>query len=131
MKVLSEEIVYRWKLFSLVHQKVDLGNDIIKTFELARRAPGTRLITVNEQWHILLSKEYRKELLKYDIRLPGGKVFDTLDEYESFLSSGKDIQQAAIQWAIKEAKEEVWIMTDDIELFAVSVNGATIVWDLY
>jgi len=30
---------------------------------------------------ILLSREYRSELDRYDYRLPGGKVFDTLAEY--------------------------------------------------
>jgi hypothetical protein len=47
MRVLSEEVVYKGKLFSVVHQKVDLGNEIVKTFEMARRAPGTRLIIIN------------------------------------------------------------------------------------
>lgn len=131
MRVLSEEVVYRWKLFSLVHQKVDLGNDIIKTFELARRAPGTRLIILDQKWYILLSKEYRKETNNYDIRLPGGKVFDTLAEYENFLATDQDIQSAAIQWAQKEAIEEVGIQTDNLEFFAKSVSGATVVWDLY
>ena len=31
---------------------------------------------------IQLSKEFRSELNGYDYRLPGGKVFDTLEEYE-------------------------------------------------
>ena len=65
------------------------------------------------------------------MRLPGGKVFDTLQEYEDFLQSWDDIQNAAKKWAIKEAQEEVGIATDDIELFAKSINGATVQWDLY
>lgn len=131
MRILSEEVVYRWNLFSLIHQTVDLGNDIIKTFELARRAPGTRLIIINEQWHILLSKEYRKETGNYDLRLPGGKVFDSTEEYENFLTTNQNIQEAAVDWAIKEAQEEVGIQVNDIEFFAKSISGATVVWDLY
>lgn len=130
MKVLSENIVYSGKIFSMVQQQVQIG-DIIKTFEIARRAPGTRLIIVNKQWDILLSKEYRTETKNYDIRLPWWKVFDTLSEYEWFLSSGNNIQEAATQWAIKEAKEEVWIVTSNIDFFAKSVSGSTVMWDLY
>jgi len=130
MKILSEKVVYSGKIFSVVQQQVDLWWKI-KTFEQARRAPGTRLIIVNGDWYILLSKEYRKELDTYDFRLPGGKVFDTLEEYENFLSTNQDIQAAAAQWAQKEAAEEVGVQTEKMEFFAKSVSGATIVWDLY
>jgi len=130
MRILSEKIVYSGKMFSVVQQEVDLWWKT-KIFEIARRAPGTRLIIVNEKWHILLSKEYRKELNAYDFRLPWGKVFDTLEEYEDFLSTGQDIQAAAVQWAQKEASEEVGVETEKLEFFAKSVSGATVVWDLY
>lgn len=130
MRVLSEKTVYRGKIFSVVQQQVQI-EETTKTFEIARRAPGTRLIIVNEQWHILLSKEYRIEVQNYDMRLPWGKVFDTLEAYEDFLSSGENIQEAAAQWAQKEAIEEVGIQTDNLEFFATSVSGATVVWDLY
>jgi ADP-ribose pyrophosphatase YjhB (NUDIX family) len=130
MKLLSEKAVYSGKIFSVVQQEVQIG-DQIKVFEMARRAPWTRLIIVNDKGQILLSKEYRKETNNYDTRLPGGKVFDTLSEYESFLQSWKDIQQAAKKWAIKEAQEEVGIVPNNIEFFATSINGATVEWDLY
>ncbi len=130
MKILSENIVYSGKIFSMIQQQVKIG-DNIKTFEVARRAPGTRLIIVNKQWDILLSKEYRTETKNYDVRLPWWKVFDTLSEYEWFLSSGENIQEAATQWAIKEAQEEVWIVANNVDFFAKSVSGATVTWDLY
>jgi hypothetical protein len=71
------------------------------------------------------------EVWWYDYRLPGGKVFDRLDEYKEFLSSLQDIQLIAQAAALKEAKEEVWIYQTDIDFFAVTHLAATIGRDLY
>lgn len=130
MKTLSEKAVYSGKIFSVVQQEVQIGNQT-KIFEVAKRAPWTRLIIINNEGNLLLSREYRKETNNYDTRLPWWKVFDTLVEYEEFLQSWGDIQEAAKQWAIKEAHEEVGVISDDIDFFAKSINGATIEWDLY
>jgi len=56
------------------------GGDKEVVFETARRAPGVRLIIVRDG-QMLITREFRNELDDYDYRLPGGKVFDTLDEY--------------------------------------------------
>ncbi len=98
--------------------------------EFARRSPGTRLLIVKDN-QILLTKEYREELKDFDYRLPGGKVFDTLTEYNQFIESGNDILIIAQEAAIKEAREEVGIEAIDIKYIWTSVCGATIVWDLY
>jgi hypothetical protein len=37
---------------------------------------------------ILITKEWRNEQNGFDYRLPGGKVFDSLREYEEKLQSG-------------------------------------------
>ncbi len=125
----SEEIVYKGKLIEIVHRKMKAGDKEF-TIELARRAPGTRLIIVKEN-KILLTKEYRMKLKEWDTRLPGGKVFDSLNEYNEFLKSGKDIKEAAKTAAKKEALEEVEIIANNLSFFAISPCGATIVWDLY
>jgi len=54
------------------------------TLEFARRSPGTRLI-IEKGDKIILSREFRHELGSYDYRLPGGKVYDSLDEYNKAL----------------------------------------------
>lgn len=54
-------------------------------FEKARRAPGVRLIIVKED-KILLTREYRDEIKSFDYRLPGGKVFDKLSDYQKHQS---------------------------------------------
>lgn len=98
-------------------------------FEYAQRAPGTRLI-IHQNDKILLTREFRRELNDYDYRLPGGKVFDTLAEYNDFLGLERNILPVAEAAAIKEAREEVGIVVKKIDYFATSICGTTVVWDL-
>jgi len=99
------------------------------TFEMAHRAPGVRLILPDGKKNILLNKEYRKELNAWDYRLPGGKVFDSLDEY--LACDKKLIKNKAKQAGIKEAREEQGIEVEDLDLFDLLHCGATVEWDLY
>lgn len=101
-----------------------------KTFEKARRAPGTRLIIPIGEDSILLTKEYRQEIDGYDFRLPGGKVFDSLQEYKAFLESGADIIVPATKKAKEEGKEEVGLDVKELEHIYTSILGATMQWDL-
>lgn len=124
-----EKITHQGNIIEVVQKEVEV-NGKTKTFEYARRSPGVRLI-VAEGDRILLAKEFRHELNTYDYRLPGGKVFDSLSEYNSALHAKSDIADLAKQAAIKEAREEVGIEVQDLTLFHTSSCGATIIWDLY
>ena len=125
---MNEEIFAKGKLFELVHDRQTDG----RVFERARRAPGTRLIIANTQTsQLLLTKEFRRELNDWDYRLPGGKVFDTLEEYEAHRQAGDDILTAATKKAKAEAHEEAGIDVQDLQLFKKSTLGATVEWDLY
>ena len=125
---MNEEIFAKGKLFELMHLKQDDG----RVFEVARRAPGVRLIIHDESARkILLTKEYRRELGEWDYRLPGGKVFDSLDEFESFRARGGDISESAKTKAIEEAKQEAGVEIAKLGLYKKSVLGATVEWDLY
>ena len=125
---MSEEIFAKGKLFELVHIK---QNDS-RVFEVARRAPGVRLIIHDKQaGKILLTKEYHRELGQWDYRLPGGKVFDSLDEFEAFRANGEDIVEAAKQKAIEEAQQEAGVEIANLDLYKKSVLGATVERDLY
>ena len=126
----KERITFRGRIIEVVETPVEEAPGKIKMYEKARRSPGTRLIIVQNQ-RVLLTVESRSELDKPDIRLPGGKVFNKLDEYNEFLHSGKDILVPAKQAAIKEAKEEAGIEVNSIRHFHTSINGATVEWDLY
>jgi ADP-ribose pyrophosphatase len=126
--VLNYNIVFSGKLFEIV-QKVQKDG---RMFEIARRPPGVRLIIsdkVNKR--ILLTREYRHELQDYDYRLPGGKVFDSLNELHAWEDSGQDILDAAKAKAIGEGAEEAGVDISELELFQVSTLGATVEWDLY
>ena len=125
---MNEEIFSKGQLFELVHLKQDDG----RVFEVARRAPGVRLIIHDEVTNrVLLSKEFRHELDEWDYRLPGGKVFDSLDEFEAFRASNDDIIDVAKAKAVEEAQQEVGVDIDSLDLYKKSVLGATVEWDLY
>ncbi|MFH1398767.1 MAG: hypothetical protein ABIG95_01515 [Candidatus Woesearchaeota archaeon] len=81
----QEKKLYSGKIFEVLSQPMQAGSKTFD-FEIVRRAPGIRLIILNDH-KMLLTHEYRHELNGYDWRLPGGKVFDTLDEYNAHKSS--------------------------------------------
>lgn len=125
---MNESIYAQGKMFELVHLKQPDG----RVFEVARRAPGVRVIIANQQKRqVLLTKEFRRELNGYDYRLPGGKVFDSLAEFEQFRGTERDILEPASAKAQAEAAEEAGMMIDGVTLFKKSTLGATVEWDLY
>jgi 8-oxo-dGTP pyrophosphatase MutT (NUDIX family) len=125
---MNEEIYAKGKIFGLVQLQQPDG----RVLEIARRAPGVRIIIVDKaNKKVLLTREFRHELGDYDYRLPGGKVFDTLDEFEAFRASGEDIVEAAKVQAINEAQQEAGVEIAELEFYKKSVLGATVEWDLY
>jgi len=103
-----------------------------KEFQLekARRAPGVRLIIETPEGNFLLNKEKRHYLKEIDYRLPGGKVFDRLKDYNDFLGTDGDIKMKAEEAAQLEALQEVGIRPLEIEYLCTSHCGATVDWDL-
>jgi ADP-ribose pyrophosphatase len=124
-----ETLTQKGNIIEVVQKEVTI-NGKTKVFEFARRSPGTRII-VPQDGKILLTKEFRQELNGYDYRLPGGKVFDTLEEYNTALASGADITEAAEQAAMREAHEEIGYNIQSLSFFHKSICGTTVVWDLY
>lgn len=125
---MNENIIAKGKIFELVQLPQPDG----RVFELARRAPGVRVIIADrENKKLLLSREFRRELDDWDYRLPGGKVFDTLEEFAAHRSSGEDIAEAAKKQAVVEAREEAGIEIAGLDLYKKSVLGTTVEWDLY
>jgi len=126
----EEVIAYQGRILEIVNQDMTDGTKTI-TFERARRAPGVRLILVDlGRRVILMTKEHRYELAGEDYRLPGGKVFDSLDEYNEFLKSGLDIAVPAADKARGEGQEEAGVVIGGINHYHTSVCGATVQWDL-
>lgn len=123
----SEEIVFSGKIGEVVHTKQPDG----RVFERYRRAPGTRLVIITPDKKVIMTREHRQETGGVDLRLPGGKVRDTLGEYHELLKSGEDLVAAARKAAAKEASEEVGLTTNNLRLLAKAPAGATVEWDLY
>ncbi|MGF7229159.1 MAG: hypothetical protein ACQR33_04200 [Candidatus Saccharibacteria bacterium] len=128
MPDMPEEIYASGKMFELVHTTQPDG----RVFETARRAPGVRILIADQkQQKLLLTREFRRELNAYDYRLPGGKVFDSLAEFEAFRHTNTDIMAPAASKAKAEAREEAGMIIDDVQFFKKSTLGATVEWDLY
>ncbi len=115
-----------WEILELISFEVEV-NGKKKMFERARRPPWVRVI-ISKDNKVLLSREYRRELWKYDYRLPGGKVIDTLKEWKDFHG---DIEEKAKEAVIREAREEAGVDIRNPTLFHISHCGSNIEWDLY
>jgi ADP-ribose pyrophosphatase YjhB (NUDIX family) len=128
MNKVSDTVVYEGSMFQVLQWEGKPG----KTFEAVRRAPGVRIlaekIKSDATKAVYLTKEIRREAEGVDYRLPGGKVFDSLKEYNSFEG---DILELAKNKARQELKEEAGISTESLELISISTAGASVDWDLY
>jgi len=123
----SESVAFSGIIGEVIHTEKSDG----RVFERYRRPPGTRIIIVNGNNEILMTKEHRHESSKVDLRLPGGKVFDTMQAMNDFMDSNDDINEAIISGATAEAREEAGIMIRNPMVIEKAVDGATVEWDLY
>ena len=122
-------------MIEIVHETLfPNGKEIV--LEKGRRAPGVRLIIETPDGEFLISKEERFGL-GIDFRLPGGKVFDSLIEYNDFLVKQKDpknqkeILEKVKVAVIREGMEEVGVKPIEMEFFCISKCGGSFEWDLY
>lgn len=98
---------------------------------MVRRPPGIRaLIVDDENMKILLSREFRYELNGWDYRLPGGKVFDSLEDYKKSIKENTVLEHVE-KTVPKEVMEEIGLIVKNPKLLKVSHDGAGVVWDLY
>lgn len=124
---MSEDTVFKGNIGEVVHIAQPDG----RVFEMFRRPPGTRTIVVSPEGKVLITREHRHETKNVDLRLPGGKVCDTLGEYDKLRASGQDMAEFAKTGAIKEVCEETGLNIKDPKLVTVATAGATVDWDLY
>ncbi len=125
-----EEIIASGRILEFVKIPMKLEDRKV-IFEIARRAPGVRLIIKNKQNQYLITKEFRYEIKDYDYRLPGGKVFDKLENYKQIRNNKTQLKNASKAAAIKECQEETGYTPIKTELIHISKCGTTIDWDLY
>lgn len=123
----NKRVVFEGTVGEVVHDTQPNG----KIYETYRRPPGTRVIVVNDQNEILMTREYRQESGEVDLRLPGGKVFNTMKEMNHFLKTGGVMEEAILSGARLEARQEGGVVLDDAEIVAKAIDGTTVDWDLY
>lgn len=124
------QVVYRGRMFEIVEWEGKPG----VRFEAAVRAPGVRLLIETEKdgkKALLMTREVRREAGGFDYRLPGGKVFDSLDELDAYREGGSDIAPLAHAAAEKEGKQEAGIVGGEYSQAEVSKAGASVEWDLH
>lgn len=126
MELIKEEIVFQWKIIEVVQQTVKIGDKELLR-EIARRSPWVRLIICDE-YKILLTKEFRREINADDYRLPWGKVFDTLKEYNEHRN---DTEKYSLLAAKRECEEETGLVPSDISLYYISKVWTTVERDLH
>jgi NUDIX domain len=102
------------------------------TFEAAVRAPGVRLLIIGERGGVSglwMTRELRRESTGWDLRLPGGKVFDSLAEFRAVEPTR--IAEYALASAEREGREEAGLHSGIFHALEVSHAGASVDWDLY
>lgn len=124
---MAESIVFSGKIGEVVHFTQPDG----RVFEQYRRSPGTRLIIISPENKILITQEHRHESATIDLRLPGGKVCDTIEQYTQLRQSKENILDAAIKGAIREAHEETGLIIKNPQFLIKANAGSTVEWDLY
>jgi 8-oxo-dGTP pyrophosphatase MutT (NUDIX family) len=76
-------VVFRGKWFTVEQEPMTLTNGTTITAEWVSRTAGVRVIAIRDDGRVLINDEYRHELGRRDLRLPGGKVEDGLTPVEA------------------------------------------------
>jgi ADP-ribose pyrophosphatase len=126
------DVVYAGKIIRVVRQRMRLPSGEIQTWEQAERSPGVRVVVLNGDG-VLLTCEWRHEQQRYDYRLPGGKIFDSYDEFDLCRDDPEALARACRRAAERELREEAHLRIDAAAFkpVHVSVCGATVNWDLH
>jgi len=128
---------YQGRIFEIVRTPMLVGGKR-KEYETAVRSPGVRVIALDSEARLVyLTKELRSETEGWDLRVPGGKVFDEIERYLPYYPTPKTLSpqhpfmKHVVEAAEREAGEELGAELHEIELLGKSVCGATVHWDLY
>lgn len=103
--------VFRGRNFSVRQTEVTLPTGETELHEHVWRTDGTRVIAVNGEGQVLLTREYRHELGDWDWRIPGGKV-----------DPGETPEQAAA----REFREEAGFAADRLQALWATTPDSTV-----
>ncbi len=128
----KSEIKYKGKMFEIVTFSPKEGF----VFETAVRAPGVRLLIEcikDNEVCLIMTRELRhgRDGSMWDYRLPGGKVFDSLEEYNNAKENNLDIPLCALNQAKVEARQEVGVIDGDFSPVSIAKAGGSVEWDLH
>jgi 8-oxo-dGTP pyrophosphatase MutT (NUDIX family) len=121
-------------LYAIFNKEVIIKPGKIKTFEYSVRPPGTRILAVdNTQSEPKYLLTLEKRISGDDIRLPGGKVWDTFGEFAPFIDDNITEYNLAKEGACKELHEETGyrVEQNNLELIDTQYNGDNNIWTLY
>lgn len=121
------QVVNRNKKVTVIYKENKYETNL--NYEFVKRPPGVRAIIIKDNL-VLLNKEYRYEMQGWDYRLPGGKIFDSQEEFKS-ANSKEMITKFADKRLIDELREEADIKATNYKLIEISSCGFTVDWDLY
>jgi hypothetical protein len=76
-----------------------------------------------------MTRELRRESSGWDLRLPGGKIFDSLAEFRA--SDSTRITEYALVSAEREGREEAGLQSGIFRALEISHAGASVDWDLH
>lgn len=129
----DREVVYSGSLYQVIGWNEHRGDGSVHRFERAERPPGVRVMVTHVN-AVLIVKERRGTNGLWDYRLPGGKVFDNLNDYEvARASSTWDLASRVILAGQRELFEEttVQVAATGLRLKWISRLGETVGWDLH
>lgn len=133
MKILKEESKFDNGFFEFLKTEEEHTvnkEKVVLNRTMVRRPPGIRALIIDKNEKILMSKEFRYELDDWDFRLPGGKVFESVEDYKKSLNEDM-VMDIVYKTVFKEVLEEVGLIVKNPKLIKVSKDGAGVIWDLY
>jgi 8-oxo-dGTP pyrophosphatase MutT (NUDIX family) len=102
-------------------------------YELVARPPGVRVIGLtSDRSGIWLTDEWRQAEGGRDVRLPGGKLSESLEAYLDDVATGREpSEEEVLEAARLEFSQEVGLNLLDPHVVGMAPCGATVLWDLY
>lgn len=99
-KTLDEKEIYKGRVITVVEQTVELENHNTSRREIVRHNGGAGIVAVDDQYNILMVRQYRKPFDMETLEIPAGKLEKGEDPYLC---------------AIRELQEETGMIAEKVE----------------